>query len=314
MTGGAEHGSSHREPPDVSGDGRQPDAPSVTQIGARTFDFRSHVAVMAIINRTRDSFFDRGRTFSLDAALAAGRKALEEGADWLDIGGVPFSPLAESVSVQEELDRVLPVVTALRSETDAVLSVDTFRPEVAREALAGGADAVNDTSGIFHEELADVIARAGASIVVTHSKAAPVTWLPRPSYDDVVTEVREFLWSRARFAIERGIDADHIILDPGHDLNKNTLHSLELTRRLGELSGLGFPLLASVSNKDFIQETLGLPRGELAQGNVATLSACILGGARIVRVHDVQSTVRAVRMLEAILGFRAPVMLRHNVE
>lgn len=288
-------------------------ASSVRHIGARSFDFSKKVAVMAIINRTRDSFFDQGRTFELDAAVASVEMAIADGADWIDIGGVPFSPSSEEVGPDEELGRVLPVVEAARRMSDVVISVDTFRPDVARAALAAGADVVNDTSGLRDVRMAEVASAAHASLVIAHSKAPPREWLPRPSYDDVVVEVKNFLAERAAVATQHGMQAEAIIIDPGHDLNKNTYHSLELTRRLGEIATLGFPVLASVSNKDFIGETLGLPLGDLREGTVATIVVCVLQGARIVRVHDVRAAVSAIRMVEAVFGWRPPERPRHNL-
>jgi len=285
----------------------------VRTIGARTFDFSRQVAVMGIVNRTVDSFYDRGATFALDKAVGAALQAAEHGADWIDIGAVPFSPIAERVDERAELDRLLPVVEAVRAGTDAVISIDTFRAEVARQALRAGADAVNDTSGLHDPDMASVVADAGATLVVTHSRAAPGRELARPHYDDVVAEVAEYLLDRAGRAVAGGVAKDRIVVDPGHDLNKNTLHSLELTRRLGELAVLGFPLLASVSNKDFLQETLDLPRDDVAEGTLATVVFCVLAGARIVRVHDVRAVRRAVTMTEAVLGWRRPAVLRHNV-
>jgi dihydropteroate synthase len=157
------------------------------------------------------------------------------------------------------------------------------------------------------------VADAGATLVVTHSRAAPGREFARPHYDDVVAEVGAYLLDRAGRAVAAGVAKDRIVVDPGHDLNKNTLHSLELTRRLGELAVLGFPLLASVSNKDFLQETLDLPRDDVAEGTLATVVFCVLAGARIVRVHDVRAVRRAVTMTEAVLGWRRPAVLRHNV-
>jgi len=157
------------------------------------------------------------------------------------------------------------------------------------------------------------VADAGATLVVTHSRAAPGQQLARPHYDDVVADVAEYLLDRAGRAVAAGVGKDRIVVDPGHDLNKNTLHSLELTRRMGELATLGFPLLASVSNKDFVQETLDLPRSEVAEGTLAVVVLCVLAGARIVRVHDVRAVRRALSMTEAVLGWRAPAVLRHNV-
>ena len=281
-------------------------------IGRRTFDFSRQVAVMAIINRTPDSFHDRGRTFALDKALVAVENALVHEADWLDIGGVPFAP-GPPVSVEEETDRVVPVIEGARSRTDAVISVETYRPEVARAAFAAGADVLNNTSGLHDPALADVVAEAGATLIVTHSLADPRTPYPRPQYDDVVTEVAEFLRLRAALAEKHGVPADRIIIDPGHDLNKNTHHSLELTRRLPEIAQLGYPLLVAVSNKDFIGETLERDQHDRVEGTIATLVVSILSGARIVRVHDVAEARQAVNMVESILGWRPPAYVRHNV-
>jgi dihydropteroate synthase len=265
---------------------------------------------MAIVNRTPDSFHDKGRTFALESALKAVRRAAEAGADWIDIGGVPFAPGPE-VTVAEELDRVLPVVEAARDL--AVVSVDTFRPAVAREVIKAGAGVVNDTSGLRDPAMADAVAGTDAQLVITHSLAAPRTLWPSPQYGDVTTEVAGFLRGRVAVALDRGVRPEQIIVDPGHDLNKNTFHSLELTRRLDEISAIGYPLLVAVSNKDFIGETLDAPQPERLAGTLASIVYCVLHGARIVRVHDVRAAVDAVRMTEAILGWREPVYSRHNI-
>lgn len=287
---------------------------SVRRIGRRTFDFSRQVAVMAIVNRTPNSFYDKGSTFELDHALNAVAAAEEAGADWVDIGGVPFGVDAGPVSEDEELDRVVPLIARVRDTSDVVVSVDTFRPEVARRAVDAGADVINDTSGLYHPELADVVAGSGVSLVITHSLASPPrTPVPRPSYADVAAEVADFLRKRVDIAIERGVKPEQIIVDPGHDLNKNTFHSLELTRRLTEITSIGYPTLVATSNKDFIGETLNVPSGERTEGTIATLAICILLGARIVRVHDVRAAIRSVRVTEAILGMRMPAAPRHNL-
>jgi dihydropteroate synthase len=285
---------------------------AVRAIGGRTFDFSRQVAVMGIVNRTRDSFYDRGATFGLDAAVAAAERAVADGADWVDVGAVPFSPLAGPVSTEEEIDRLLPVVAAIRARSSVVISVDTYRAAVARAALAAGADAVNDTSGLHDPEMAATVAAAGATLVVTHSRARPGEVLARPAYRDVVAEVAAFLVERAEYAQGQGVARDRIVVDPGHDLNKNTEHSLELTRRLDELATLGYPLLASVSNKDFLQETLDRPATGVTEGTIAAVVLCVAAGARIVRVHDVAAVGAAVRVVEAVQGWRRPVRARHN--
>jgi dihydropteroate synthase len=282
------------------------------RIGSRVFDFSRQVAVMAVVNRTPDSFYDRGRTFGLTAAVAACERAVEEGADWVDIGGVPFAP-GEALSAEEELERVLPVVRAVRARSDVVISVDTFLPAVARACIDAGADVVNDTTGLHHPELVPVVADSDATLVVTHSLAAPRTAYPSPRYDDVVRDVAGFLTERVSRAIDGGIPEERLVVDPGHDLNKNTLHSLELTRRLGEIVGLGFPTLVAVSNKDFVGESIGATKSERLEGSLAAMVLCVAQGARIVRMHNVRESVAAVRMTEAVLGMRQPVELRHNV-
>ena len=276
-------------------------------------DFSSRVLTMGIVNRTPDSFFDAGRTYGLGRAVDAVVAAADAGADWVDVGGVPFSPDAAEVSEAEEVERVVPVVADALARTAVVVSVDTVRPEVARQAVVAGALVVNDTSGLRDPELADVVAASGAALVVTHSLAAPRTHLRRPRYDDVVEEVKAFLAERVQLACDHGVPEDRIVVDPGHDLNKNTLHSLELTRRLPEIADLGLPVLAAVSNKDFVGESTGLPKPERLAPSLAAAAACVLGGARVLRMHDVAASVAAARMLEAVLGLREPTGLRHNL-
>ncbi|TFC39737.1 dihydropteroate synthase [Cryobacterium sp. TMT1-19] len=280
-------------------------------IGERLFDFSREVAVMAIVNRTPDSFYDKGATFALDEAVTAARRAILDGADWVDIGGARFAP-GPSIPIEEEIDRVVPVVEALRG-SGVVISVDTFHPAVARASLAAGAHVINDTTGVHDPAMADVVADSDATLVITHSLAPPRTPWPGPTYGDVVHEVAAFLDERIELARSRGVPASRIIVDPGHDLNKNTYHSLELTRRLGEITALGYPTLVAVSNKDFIGETLNRERGDRIAGSLAAAVYSILQGARIVRMHNVVAAVDAVRMTEAILGFREPAYVRHNL-
>jgi dihydropteroate synthase len=284
----------------------------IRRIGRRTFDFDRSIAVMAIVNRTPDSFFDQGATFALDSAVAAAVAAAERGADWVDIGGVPFAPGPE-LPAEHEAERVVPVVRALAEQSDVVISVDTFRPEVAERAIEAGASVINDTTGIHDPRLADVVAASDATLVITHSLAAPRQPAPRPHYDDVAQEVRDFLLRRIDFALARGIPEARLIVDPGHDLNKNTVQTLELTRRLSEITALGLPTLAAVSNKDFIGESLERDKPERLAGSLAAATVSVMLGARIVRMHAVRESIDAMRMVEAILGWRAPVNPRHNL-
>lgn len=283
------------------------------RIGAREFDFARRVAVMAIVNRTADSFYDHGRTFALQAAVDAALRAVAEGADWVDIGGMAFSPDAAEISPAEETDRVLGVIEAVRAVSDVVISVDTQRPAVARACVLAGADVVNDTTGLRAEGMAEVVAETGAAVVVAHSLAAPHRHLPRPRYTDVVAEVADFLTRQVQHAREAGVPEEAIIIDPGHDLNKNTAHSLELVRRLEEITRIGPPTLVALSNKDFVGETLDRDRPDRLAGTLAATVLCVERGARIVRAHEVAATVDAVRMTEAVLGLREPAWMRHNL-
>lgn len=269
---------------------------------------------MAIVNRTLDSFFDEGRTFSLDAAVAAGVAAAEAGADMIDVGGVKFAP-GDPLPVAEEIDRVVPVVERLRREAPtALLSVDTFHAEVARAAIDVGADIINDTTGLSDPQMAATVAETGAAVVITHSLAEPRREHPSPRYDDVVAEVRAALGDRVARALEAGVRREQIVVDPGPDLNKSTVQTLELLRGWRDATDLGYPVLAALSRKDVIGESLGLPKEDRLEGSLAAAAWAMSQGARILRVHDVPETVRLVRMLEVIGGVRSPAgPLVHNV-
>ncbi len=284
----------------------------VRQMGRRTIDFSQRIAVMAIVNRTPDSFFDQGATFALEAAVQAAVDAAEQGADWVDIGGAKFAPGPE-IPAAEELDRVLPVVERVAARSDVVISVDTFRADVAEACIRAGAGVVNDTTGLSDPDMAAVVAASGASLVLTHSLAAPRTEFPRPHYDDVAGEVRRFLEERVQRAVDAGIPEARLFIDPGHDLNKNTVQTLELTRRMAEITSLGLPTLAAVSNKDFVGESIDATKSERLEGSIVAATVCAMLGARVLRMHDARASVAAARMMEAVLGLREPANPVHNV-
>ncbi|MCB1274614.1 MAG: dihydropteroate synthase [Leucobacter sp.] len=265
---------------------------------------------MAIVNRTPDSFYDRGETFALDAALEKGRRAFADGADILDVGGVKFAP-GPALPVAEEIERVVPFVREMAA--GGPVSVDTFHPKVAAAAIAAGAAVINDTTGLHDPEMASVVADSEAVLVIAHSAAEPRTRLVGPQYGDVVAEVHEFLRRRVDLALSRGVPHERIIVDPGHDLNKNTLHTLEITRRLEAFTDLGYPVLVAHSNKDYIGESLGRAKEDRLPGSLSSAVFCALSGARIVRAHNVRETVDAMRMIEVTLGWRQPAYLRHNM-
>ena len=286
------------------------------QVGSRTFDFRREVAVMAIVNRTPDSFYDRGRTFALSAAVEHALAQVDEGADLVDVGGVKAAP-GEDVPLAEELDRIVPFVEAFRQHSDCPVSVDTFRAAVAAAALDAGADVVNDVSGMVEPEVADVVAaRPGSALVVMHPGGPPRTRPFRPAYDpDCTTDVVRTCAALAAEAQRRGVPAERIIVDPGHDFGKTTFQSLEVTRRLGELAALGYPVLVALSRKDFLGEALGgLGAEERLEASLACAALSVQAGARLVRVHDTAATVRAMRATEAILGLRQPTVALRGLD
>jgi dihydropteroate synthase len=284
-------------------------------LGTRTFDLDRKVAVMAIVNRTPDSFYDQGRTFELRAAVDHALAQVEDGADIVDIGGVKAAPGAP-VSLAEERDRILPFVEAFRCVSDAPLSVDTFRAEIALEALEAGADLINDVSGMIEPEIADVVAaHPGAALVVMHPGGPPRTRPFRSQYlPDVTTVVVAECARLAAEAERRGVPRDKIIVDPGHDFGKNTAHSLELVRRLPELCVLGYPVLVALSNKDFLGETLGLPVNQRLEASLAAAVVSVMLGARIVRAHATREHVRALRTVESILGWRPPTVSARGLD
>jgi dihydropteroate synthase len=264
--------------------------------------------VMAIVNRTPDSFYDRGATFTDRAALDAVARAVDEGADLVDIGGVKAGP-GEEVDAVEETRRVVPFVEAIRERYPSLLiSVDTWRSDVARTAVGAGADLINDTWAGADPRLSEVAAELGAGIVCSHTGGAtPRTRPHRVRYRDVVTDVRDTVVAAAERAAALGVARDGILIDPTHDFGKNTFHGLELLRRLDVLVNTGWPVLMALSNKDFVGETLGVGLTERLEGTLAATALAAAAGARVFRVHEVAATRRVVDMVAAIQGTRPPV-------
>jgi len=263
--------------------------------------------VMGIVNRTPDSFYDRGATFSEERAFDRVEQVAREGADIVDIGGVPAGHGPE-VDVTEEAERVVGFVARVREAfPDLVISVDTWRAEVADQVCAAGADLVNDAWGGYDPGLVDVVARHDAAIVCTHRGAAsPRTDPVRVEYADVMADVIDGTTAYAERALAAGVSRDSIVVDPAHDFGKNTFHSLEVTRRLNELTATGWPVLVSLSNKDFVGETLDLPVDQRLPGTLAATAVCALAGARMFRVHQVAETRQVVDVVSSIAGRRLP--------
>jgi dihydropteroate synthase len=264
--------------------------------------------VMAIVNRTPDSFYDRGATFADTAAMGAVARAVDEGADLVDIGGVKAGPGAE-VDAAEETRRVVPFVAAIRDRyPNLLVSVDTWRAGVARDAVAAGADLINDTWAGADPELVSVAAELGAGIVCSHTGgASPRTRPHRVRYADVVADVVHAVVAAAEKASSAGVPRDSILIDPTHDFGKNTFHGLALLRHVDVLVNTGWPVLMALSNKDFVGETLGVGLAERLEGTLASTALAAAAGARVFRVHEVAATRRVVDMVAAIRGTRLPV-------
>ena len=263
--------------------------------------------VMAIVNRTPDSFFDRGATFADEPALRRIDDAASAGADIVDIGGVKAGP-GETVDAAEEIRRVVPFIEAVHERHPGLLiSVDTWRSEVAGPAIEAGAAIINDTWAGYDETLVHTAAEGGAGFVCSHTGSAePRTRPYRVGYEDVVAAVREELASGTERALAAGIAADAVIVDPTHDFCKNTFHGLELLRDLSPLVELGFPVLMALSNKDFIGETLDADVDNRGEGTLAASAVALWQGARILRCHDIVGTRRIVDMVASIQGTRPP--------
>ncbi|WP_133904683.1 dihydropteroate synthase [Actinophytocola oryzae] len=262
---------------------------------------------MAIVNRTPDSFYDRGATFTDRRAMIAVERAVVEGADLVDIGGVKAGPGSE-VTVAEEIRRVVPFVASVRARfPDLVISVDTWRHEVGRAALVEGADLVNDTWAGADRRLAEVAAEFGAGYVCSHTGGVPPRTRPhRVRYPDVVASVVEETVRRAEEVVALGVPREGVLIDPTHDFGKNTWHGLELLRRVDELVATGWPVLMALSNKDFIGETLGVGLTERVDGTLAATAIAAHHGAAMFRAHEVRRTRQVVEMAASIGGTRAP--------
>jgi dihydropteroate synthase len=263
--------------------------------------------MMAIVNRTPDSFYDRGATWAEDKAFERVDRAVDEGAEIVDIGGIKAAP-GHEIDVVEERRRVVGFVARVRAAYPGlVISVDTWRSEVAHAVCAEGADLLNDAWGGADPGLVDVAAEFGASMICTHTGGVTPRTRPfRIEYADVVTAAVTDTTAYAERAVAAGVDRRGVVIDPAHDFGKNTFHSLELTRRLGEMTATGWPVLVSLSNKDFVGETLDLPVGERLVGTLAATAVCALAGARIYRVHEVVETRQVVDMVASIAGWRPP--------
>ena len=283
------------------------------RLGQSTFA-DTDLLVMAIVNRTPDSFYDRGATYADAEAHAAVDRAVDEGADIVDIGGVKAGPGA-TVDTAEEIARTIPFVAAVRERHPLlVISIDTWRHEVGDEACHAGADLLNDAWGGVDPRLAAVGGRYRVGLVCTHAGGAePRTRPHRVEYDDVMADILRVTVGLAERAVSLGVPRESVMIDPGHDFGKNTRQSLEATRRIDEMVATGWPVLASLSNKDFVGETLDRPVGERLPGTLAATAVSAWLGARVFRAHNVRETRDVLDLVSAVRGDRPPAVGRRGL-
>lgn len=256
--------------------------------------------VMGILNVTPDSFSDGGRFNQRDAALLQARRMVSDGAALVDVGGESTRPGSAAISVQEELDRVCPVVEAIANELDTIISVDTSTPEVIAESVRLGAGLVNDVRALQREGALAAAVEADVPVCLTHMKGQPGDMQAKPEYDNVTREVASFLMSRVRLAEEAGVLAHHILLDPGFGFGKNLDHNLELLAALEQMRALGYPLLVGVSRKTMLGQITGRDVAERLPASLAAATIAAIKGASIIRAHDVRETVDAVKVVTAM--------------
>jgi dihydropteroate synthase len=278
-----------------------PHPPATLRCGEQTLDL-TRVQVMGVLNVTPDSFSDGGRFFSTAAAVAQGVRLAEEGAALIDVGGESTRPGADPVGTQEELRRVLPVITALRAATPAIISVDTSKPEVMRAAGAAGAGLINDVRALRAPGALAAAADSGCAVCLMHMQGEPRTMQHAPLYRDVVAEVRAFLRDRVTASVAAGISAERLLVDPGFGFGKTFAHNLTLLRQLQQLAADGAPVLVGLSRKSMLGTLTDRPPGERVYGSVALAVIAALNGARIIRAHDVAATVDALKVTAAYEG------------
>ena len=264
---------------------------------------QSYTLIMGILNMTPDSFSDGGQFKSHNKAIDHALKMVEEGANIIDIGGESTRPGAEAVQLEEELSRTIPIIEAVRLKSDCLISIDTYKSKVAKAALDAGADMVNDISGLtFDHNMASLVAKRNVPVIIMHIKGKPRDMQKNPNYDNLIKEIKAFFEVQIAIAKKAGIDSGNIILDPGIGFGKRLEDNFEIIRELGQISTMGYPVLLGPSRKSFIGFTLDLPVEERIEGTLASITAGVINGARIVRVHDIRATRRTLTITEKIMG------------
>lgn len=270
--------------------------------GQYSLDLEAKTHLMGILNITPDSFYDGGKYYSISQTEKRAREIEEEGADIIDIGGVSTRPGSNAPSVEEEIERVIPVIKKIIKKINIPISIDTYRWEVAREALDLGVSIVNNVTALIdNEKMAEIIAERNVPVILMHMKGKPLTMQKNPYYKNVITEVSQFLKERIDFATSRGIKETNILIDPGIGFGKRLEDNLTIIRELKKFQTLYKPIVLGVSRKSFIGTVLDLPTEERLLGTAASVTAAIMNGAHILRVHDVAEMAQVIKMTDAIL-------------
>jgi len=274
---------------------------NILKIGARDFNLKKEVVIMGILNVTPDSFFDGGKYFNYKNAYARIDEIVSEGAHIIDVGGMSTRPGSKPISVSEELERVIPAISYIKKNHDILISIDSYRSQVAREALKAGADMINDISGlVLDDNMKKVAADSEASLVLMHMKGTPQDMQENPVYHDVVQEIYDFFKTQTDMAVESRIKPENIIIDPGLGFGKTLEHNFIIIKKLADFKSLGYPVLVGASRKSFTGALSGLLPQERLENSIAVAVMCVLNGANLVRVHDVKETVRAINLIRAI--------------
>lgn len=256
---------------------------------------------MGILNVTPDSFFDGGRFFDVGKAVEHALRMIEDGADIIDVGGESTRPYSEPVPADEELKRILPVISRIRAQSDALISIDTYKAKTATAAYNAGADMINDISGLtFDRDMAGTVGALGVYVVIMHIKGTPGNMQEEPFYNDVISEIKDFFIERMSFAKDHGVEEDNVILDPGIGFGKRVGDNLKILKMLGAFKDIGKPVLAGVSMKSFIGEVTNAPTEERIDGTLASLAISLWNGADIIRVHDVRKARRVLDLVRAV--------------
>ncbi|MCL4384860.1 MAG: dihydropteroate synthase [Actinobacteria bacterium] len=277
------------------------EANNILRIAKKEFNIKKQTVIMGIVNVTPDSFFDGGEYFKLEDAYKRVDKIVGEGADIIDVGGMSTRPGSKPVSLEDELERTIPVVRYIKKNYDISVSIDTYRSQVASEAIQAGAEIVNDISGLnFDKDLKKIIADSGSYLVLMHMQGNPQNMQENPSYKDVTGEIYNFFNNQILLALEAGIKSENIIIDPGLGFGKTLEHNFIIIKKLADFKSLGYPILIGASRKSFTGALLNLPPNERLESSLAAATICVLNGASILRVHDVKETIKAISLVKAI--------------